>query len=417
MFPRGLRSVLCGVLCGAAAAGAQPATQSGASPALSAFVRETLTQNPGVQAAEAAVRAGGAREQAAAQPLYNPELEVGTEETDVRETAVGLSQSLDWSDKREARTAVAGAERNAVAAALARTRQEVATELLLALSAYQTAADLEALSKRRLSLMQRFRDLATRRQRAGDISRIDLDLARLTAAQARLQRARIAAERAAAEQAMAAVAGELRATWPSLPKELPPISQKTSDDALEALLMRVPQVQMARFQIAAARATVGLRARERRPDPTVGFRVGREDSETLAGLSVSLPLFVRNTFRAEVDVANAELIRAERQAQDIYRRAKARLLSAAQRYQLTHAAWEDWQQSGQASLESQLDLIERSWQAGELSTPDYLIQLNQALDTRAEALRLRGQYWEAWFDWLGASGRIDEWLGLADPAR
>lgn len=122
----------------------------------------------------------------------------------------------------------------------------------------------------------------------------------------------------------------------------------------------------------AARAAVdAAAARERRPDPTLGLRGGHEGLDSLVGLSVSIPLFVRNSFEAEAEAASAELMRAEREAQDLYRRAGARLLSAAERYRLARDAWAIWERTGAPGIESQVALLERIWRAGELSTADY----------------------------------------------
>jgi cobalt-zinc-cadmium efflux system outer membrane protein len=68
--------------------------------------------------------------------------------------------------------------------------------------------------------------------------------------------------------------------------------------------------------------------------------------------------------------------------------------------------------TGQDSVESQTDVLRRLWQAGEISTTDYLVQVRQTLDVRARALGLREALWRAWFEWLRASGKIDEWLAL-----
>ncbi len=56
---------------------------------------------------------------------------------------------------------------------------------------------------------------------------------------------------------------------------------------------------------------------------------------------------------------------------------------------------------------------DRLWQAGELNTTDYLVQLKQALDTEVSATEQRGRMWRAWADWLAASGQADQWLNLA----
>ncbi len=389
-----------------------------ASPALRQLIGKTLDNNPGVQAARAAVEAAEARVRGADRPLYNPELEVDAEQAETRTGTLGLSQAIDWADKRGARIEVAGAELDRVRAEYAAVRQQLAGELLGALGRYHTAADLQRLAQQRLELMQRFLDLAEKRRRAGDLNQVELDLARLAHAQAALQSSQGAADLAEAQQALAAVTGEPRTDWPALPGELPALE----DVDVDTLLTNLPAVRAQQARVGATRATVTLRTRERRPDPTVSVRAGQErafrngndDTYGVVGLTLSIPLYVRNDFRAEVDTANAELLQAEREGQDLYRRARAQLLSAADRYRLSRSAWEGWLRTGQASLGSQVELLERIWRAGEMSTADYLVQLNQTLETRTTALEAQGRLWTAWADWLVASGQADAWLGQSD---
>ena len=166
----------------------------------------------------------------------------------------------------------------------------------------------------------------------------------------------------------------------------------------------------ARARMDAARSQVQLQLRGKRPDPTLGFRVGREDDDTLTGLTLSIPLFVRNTFSAEVDVANSELIQAQQEAANMQRRVGAQLEAAAQRYQLLRSSWLVWEAEGQASLDQQTSVLERLWRVGELNTTDYLVQVKQALGTQAGAIEQYGQMWQAWIEWLAASGQVEKWL-------
>jgi cobalt-zinc-cadmium efflux system outer membrane protein len=381
-----------------------------ADPALSALIAQVLRSNPRVAAARAAVDAARARERAADRPLFNPELELDAESADTSTASVGISQTIDWSDKRGSHRALAGFEREAAEAELARIRLSLGTGLLSALADHRSARELDRLAQRRIEIMGRFAALAERRRKAGDLGQVDLDLARLAATQARLQRAQAAAALADARAALAAVLGGLRPKLPALDTRLPDLDPRGLDH--EPLLEGLPGLRLQRARINVRRSAVELRARERRADPTLGLRAIRDSANNGAGITLSVPLLVRNDFRAEVDAANADLIEAQQQGQDAYRRAKARLSSAATRYRLMRDAWRDWEQTGQASLENQIDLLQRIWQAGEMDTTDYLVQLKQTLDTRASALKLRGRLWRAWSDWLAASAQLEAWLGL-----
>jgi len=381
-------------------------------PALTTLIRTVLDDNPRVLAARSALDAAQARERAADRPLYNPGLDIEYEDAaDVTKT-LGLSQSIDWSDKREARTRVAALAQERVSAELSGIRQTLAVELLAALADFHTAAELTALARQRGGLMQRFLSLTEQRLQAGDLGQVALDLARLANTEANLQLARLRGNQAEAEQALTAIVDTGLSGWPTLPDIPGSTGFKAAN--IDTLLEQLPVLRATRSQIAAARSAVELSRREAKADPTIGLRAGREASDNLIGLSLSIPLFVRNNFSAEVDAANADAIQIEQNAHNLYRITRARLISTARRFELGREAWNDWQQTGQTSLESQTQLLERLWQAGELSTADYLVQIKQTLDTRTAAAELRGSLWQVWFEWLAASGKTESWLGLKD---
>jgi len=402
----------CG--CGLVAALAVPAqikaSQAAPSPALTALVSQALDNNPGVQAARAALAAARAREDAAGRPLYNPELELETEKTAVRTTTLGLSQTIDWHDKRSVRAEAGRYDRAASEAALTQARQELAVQMLAALAAYHARRELDGLAQERRGLLQRFATVAEQRHGAGDLPLAELDLARLALAESALQRAEAAAALVDASQILAALLGKVRPQLPALPHEPPSIVGADP----EQILVGLPELHGYRARIAAAEARVRLTARETRPDPTLRLRAGREDTEALTGLSVSVPLFVRNDFRAETAASSAELAELEQQARDARYKARARLFAAEERFRLVRAAWDQWQQTGSKTLAAHGALLERLWRLGETSATDYLVQIKQALDTQAAAMELHGRLWQEWLEWLAASGQVNQWLGLQD---
>jgi cobalt-zinc-cadmium efflux system outer membrane protein len=388
--------------------------ETGADASVRRFVQAVAETNPRIQAARYALDASGAHRDAASRPLYNPALSLDAEETDVETTQmIGLSQTIDWSDKREARTAVAASGQRVARAEYLGTRWAVMVDLLSGLAEYRTGVARDELAAERMQLMNEFTSLAERRFEAGDLPQVELDVARIAATDARVQKATAAAALAEARQSVRNLApGSPPGEWPTLGEELPVLPAGADP---QQLVMALPVVQAVQAQVEVASSVVELRQREKKPDPTFGIVGGKEDGETLVGLNVTIPLYVRNRFSHEVAAALAEETQAEQIANDVLQRAHARLVSATERYQLVRGAWNDWQKTGRESLLRQASQLRRMWEAGELSTTDYLVQLRQTLDVRQNVLELRQSLWSAWFEWLDASGQIDAWLGL-DPA-
>ncbi|NNE60791.1 MAG: TolC family protein [Woeseia sp.] len=374
------------------------------------FVQSVVDANPRVQAARSALDASGAYRDAASRPLYNPELSLDAEDSDTETRAVGISQTLDWGGKRKARAAVAESDRLVVEAEYLAARWTVTVELLDGLAKHQTGQERESLAEARRALMDDFASLAKRRFEAGDLNQVELSLATLAFMDARIQKATAGAALAEARQSVRNLTPRSSPEqWPTLPAHMPELPQSATDP--QSLVLALPDVLAARRQVETANATVTLRERERRPDPTISLAGGRESGENLVGVNVTIPLFVRNGFNHEVTAAMAERSQAKQISNDVMQRAYARLTSAAERYELSRGAWGDWELTGQSSLTSQTEQLQKLWQAGELSTTDYLVQLRQTLDVQESALDLRQALWRAWFEWLWASGQVDAWLG------
>lgn len=408
----GLTLLLGGLLFNPHAVQADEATTvaSPADPALTQFVHSVVDSNPRVQAARAALDASGAYRDAASRPFYNPQLSLDAENGDLNTRTVGISQTIDWAGKRKARTAVAVSDRLVMEAQYRAARWSVTVDLLDGLAQHQTGLERESLAERRRALMDDFAMLAKRRFDAGDLNQVEFSLATLAFVDARIQKATAGTALAEARQAVRNLTPRSAPEqWPTLPVQMPALPKSAADP--QALVLALPAVLAAQRQVEAASATVTLRERQRRPDPTIGLAGGREGDKDLIGVNVTIPLFVRNRFNYEVTAAQAEHSQAQQISDDVMQRAYARLTSAVERYELSRGAWSDWVLTGQSSLTSQTEQLQKLWQAGELSTTDYLVQLRQTLDVQESALDLRQALWRAWFEWLWASGQVDAWLG------
>ena len=385
---------------------------------LSVWLNNVVKQHPRLQAVHAGVDKAEAERRAADQPLFNPEIEFEYERTDVDTKTAGIIQTIDWGDKRSAQTQLADIRRQQSVNELTFAQQQLSAEVLLALASYQSSAEGQKTAVKRMASMATFIDIAKQRYDAGDLTEVDLSLAQLASSEASFQLVGAESAVIANKQALLVLlgdGGERALTELPVMENIPESSNQSGTD-IDSLLDSLPEMKLARARMDIARAGIKLRQREQRPDPTIGIKAGKEGDESLTNITFSMPLFVRNNFSAEVDAANAELIQRQREAIDVRRLLAAKLITATQTLQLNRQAWTQWQAIGSRSLLQQEALLERLWQAGELSTADYLVQLKQSLDTQASAIEHKTQLWQSWTQWLIASGEINQWITSDDVA-
>jgi cobalt-zinc-cadmium efflux system outer membrane protein len=380
-----------------------------APPSLSSSLQAVMQSHPRLQAAKASLEATSAHLRAADKALYNPEFELDVEQAEIDKGYIQIGQTLDLRNQRGARTQVAEAELAGAKAEFLLAIQGLSRDLLVALAKERTARELVKLANQGLELMRQFADISEQRYKAGDINQVDLDLARLAYNESLMVHAKILAEAAAARQELHALFVNLPAPLPELPESMP---KPELPQELETFIRTLPVMRVREAQVAATRHTIKLRESERSWDPTIALRGGKEEQESLIGATITIPLNIRNTYEAEVDVARQNLIENEHSALMAYRKQRATVLASTEQYQLLRNAWQNWDKTGRISINRQLNLIERLWRAGDMSTAEYLVQLNQALSTQSAGLELRGRLWKSGFDWLYETASIDTWLDI-----
>jgi cobalt-zinc-cadmium efflux system outer membrane protein len=356
--------------------------------------------------------AAQARARAAGQPVYNPEIEFGAERADVDTVEAGLSLTLDIGGKRRARSDLGSAELAVATARYALARRDFQQQWLSAWFALGTATERAEIARRQLALIERFADLAERQLRVGDVSALERDLALLAREEARVQAATLTGQAAQASAAMRIAGGDPAATARDASSVPFPQLLQIDDSGVSAL----PEAVLATNQSLAAEARVVSAERDRRADPTVSLRGGQVDTgfdtEPVIGLTVSIPLHIRNNFSAEVDAARGDADSLAAQVRLVELELRARAQQSAEVYTALLDAWKQWQASGAGATGQRAELLERLWKAGELSTSDYLVQLKQALDTALAGAELRGELLRATLDHLSAAGRLDDWTGM-----
>lgn len=393
----------------------QPQNQAlvGKSPkALTALVERVLDTHPELQAAQAITDAARAKLEGAARPLNNPEVSAEVERTDVSAYSVGLSQTIDWHDKRDAQAQIAQSELASAEAELALKRLDIAAALVANIGRLESAHKTLVLEKRRVDMLGRVVALAEQRLAAGDISPPELELARLSQSEAALQYADRRAELIQLRSEFSALAGGNLDDQVKLPEHLPGRLPPLSDIASQA--REHPQLRLAELAARLARQRVVATDRDRRTDPTVGVALGRDGGENRVLFSISMPLQMRNNFQGSVDAASAEALAAEQRALREQRTQLARVTGARERFNLTAKVWSEWAGATRASLKDHVSALQSQWEAGEITTSDYLLQLRQSLDTEISGVELHASLWSAWSDWLHATGTLLQWLNKTE---
>jgi len=395
-----------------------PAWAAQSPPAVApATLREALNtawrNHPSYRVTEAQLAASRARLDAAGQPLYNPEIELSVDdEGPERTTTGGVNLTLDINGKRRVRRDAAAARVDQVTAEARLRRRDFARQWFASWAELQTAQQRVRTGERRLALVARFATLAAKQFAADDISGLERDLALLARDEAQAEQSALIAERAEAEAKFRAVGGSPElVSGLTLPTDtlLPPATAETSIEQL-------PELRAAQAAAIVAEREVDVAQRNRKADPTVGVRAGRIDFDGLQddvfGVSVSIPLFVRNSYRAEVVAARADVDVAVAEADRVRIELDAERRRAFESYAAAQAAWSRWQASRGTDIERRTNLLERMWREGELSTSDYLLQLRQTLDTALAGAELEARVWRSYADYLAATGQLERWAGL-----
>nr|WP_157582370.1 TolC family protein [Rhodanobacter spathiphylli] len=382
-----------------------------APPSLQAAVQRLWDTNPEIRAARAQRDAASARADAAAQPLYNPELVLDAEHADVNRRTAGLSLTLDLSGKRRARAGQGSAELRVSEARYTLVRRDMTARWLKAWSVAALAERRSVLGQRRLALMRRFDELAAQRLKVGDISSPERDLAGLALGEAQLQQAVLVADEAAARAGLQAIGAGRVASLPPLPDGLPPVlAEAPPARASEEL----PELVQARAEQDSAEAGLRMARRARIPDPTISLTGGQVRngpvSDRVVGLGISIPLPVLNTGRAEVAAAQAQAEAVAANARSRRLGLEAARVEARTRHEAMRNAAVAFRAGRAAAFEDRTALLEKLWRAGEIGTSDYLMQLKQSLDTALSGLELESRAWQAWFDYLTAAGRLTDWV-------
>jgi cobalt-zinc-cadmium efflux system outer membrane protein len=356
--------------------------------------------NPALRAARAESYAAEGRLAESRPPLFNnPELSIEASRTRVPQAAApdnrfnawrtGISQPFEIAGqqgrRREAARADVAAFESAIAEARAGLRAEVEQRFVQVLAA-QLRGDLQRAA---LALVEQAAQAMEKRRAAGEVNRLDANLALVEAERTRNQLVQLG------EQLTLARA-ELAALLQLAPGELPEVQGELRQDApysLEDLLQaaaRRPLLRSLALREDAARSRLALERAGRYPDVTLGAFGGRDGPpdlrENILGLSVSLPLPIFRRNEAGIGRALTELTQTQVERQAAQRNALAGVRAEWIRVQQLEARATRLRDAVLRTLEENQRLSQRALKEGEIGVAELLLVNRQVADVRRDLL-------------------------------
>ena len=138
-----------------------------------------INQLPEVQAQIARQQQAELVIAAADRAVYNPELGLNYQNADTDTYSLGLSQTIDWGDKRGVATRLAQLEAQILLADIQLERSQMLAESLLALAEQSQSHKALTFAEQQLRFTQAQLNIAEQRFAAGDLSDVELQLLKL----------------------------------------------------------------------------------------------------------------------------------------------------------------------------------------------------------------------------------------------
>ncbi len=399
-------ALLCFSLSLAYSQGATAAQEQAINKTKVTWLTQQVNQHPDITAARATMDAVFSMEEGNKQPLYNPELATGYErDGDANNFTIGISQTIDWWDKRETNIQVATFNLTKASKHFNYLVQEKTAQALRALITWHAAKKQAVIAKEQENQLGILLELVIKRQQSGDLGQIDTELTFLSLSQ---MLNRTAKAQVQLTQAQAKV-NELLPDWRPDKKILPAQGFIfTNTDVSAQWLAQHPLVIEAKIQWHISKSQAQLVGLNAKADPTIGISAGQTDNENVLGITFSMPLNIRNNYSAQTRAANQKSVAAEAHFRSVFRQQKYIIQAATQTLTTYEKSYQRWETLMAGRGERSGNLLQRQWQSGDLSTTEYLLALQQRAEGINAGIELKSEFQLSQVDWLLAVGQVDQ---------
>ena len=301
----------------------------------------------------------------------------------------GVSQTFEIAGQQGWRREAAQADLAAYEATTAHARALVRAEVEQAFVQVLALQERAAIERDTVSIVEQAADTVRRRREAGQVSRLDDNLARVEAERARNQLVQLAEQLTLARSQLAALLQLPPVELPEVAGELERRAGYTLEDLLDVSSRRPQLVALARRE-EAARSRLAFERAARYPDVTVGIFTGRngppELRENTVGLGVSLPLPLFRRNQAGIGRATTELTQAEIEQRAVQRDIAAEVRAQWQRVGQLETRAQRLRDQVLPALEDNRRLSQTALREGEIGIAELLLVNRQVAETLRDLL-------------------------------
>jgi adhesin transport system outer membrane protein len=371
----------------------------------SVWLDQQINKHPDIVSARELMNAEFSKAQGSKLPLYNPELSTGYErEGDGNNFNIGISQTIDLWDKQAVNAAIGDKILTAASKKFTYTVAQKKSEALKALINWQLAMEKSLLAFEQEQQLEILLNIVTKRQQAGDLGQVDAELTFLNLSQLLNTTAQIQTQLTQAE----AEVNELLPDWLPDTQVYPEQGLGvTNFQVVEPWLMQHPQVLVAQALWQMQKSSAQYAMLETKSDPTIGFSAGKNDDDNVIGVTFSMPLKIRNDYKATATAKNQQAIAAEANFRSVIRKQKY-LIQASTASLISNKKYLGrWQALMQGRGKHSAQLLQKQWQIGDLNTSDYLLALQQRAEGLYAGIELQARFKLSEVQWLLDVGQLN----------
>ena len=316
----------------------------------------------------------------------NPLLELSAgpryrEGSDLIDAEIGISQSFELGGRRRSRIAAAHADVDREAASSQNTARQLLRDVATAFWQAVAAGEQVQLARNADRVANELSESMRKRYEAGDITVLDLNVARTAAARTRVQLREAEAEQVRALGELRIFLGMDVATPLAVEANLAEPGHYDLDQ-LTAEAIKRPDLEELRRNCDRRKQKSSLVEGPPGQMSGLGFRYGRDEGSTIArgGLTFTLPVFSRGQELRATGESRATRLRRELEAG---RLAVVNEVKTAFEIQKRRAeAAEELRQNGVQALDENETLALRSFEEGEINLMDLLLIRRDSFETR-----------------------------------